>query len=261
MREELKHHYGNIYTEDGRLSKDNKHKTEFLLTVDYVDKYLEKGMRILELGAATGVYSLYYAKKGYRVDALEPFEPNLGILKSRITKDMNVNPVLGDALDLSIYEDNTFDMVLNFGPMYHVKEEERVKCIEETVRVTKPNGLIYIAYISNNFVFVQCVNKFDMYMQEYKDEIKEGFRIKDRNNVFFMMFPDEAEELFSIFKMEKLHHLTTDGISTLIKDKLNSFTKYEFEKWLEYLRHTAERGDQLGYGEHLLYIARKNTSN
>lgn len=257
MKSSIKNYYKNKYTEDGRLFKDNKHKTEFILTVEYIDKYLEKGMRILELGAATGVYSLYYAQKGYQVDAVEPFEPNLNILKSNITDDMNINPVLADALDLSMYEDNTFDLVLNLGPMYHLNEEERYKCMEETVRVTKPKGLIYVAYVSNNSVFIRCVKEFDRYMEEYKDEIKDGFKIVDRNEVFHMMFPDQAESLFSEFNIKKLHHLTTDGVSSLLKERVNDFTEYEFEKWLEYLRHTAEREDQLGYGEHLLYIGRK----
>ena len=257
MQDSVKNYYQNIYTEDERLFKDNKHKTEFILTIEYIDRYLKKGMRILEVGAATGAYSLYYAEKGYEIDALDPFEPSLEILKSKITKDMNINPVLGDALNLSMYEDNTFDMVLNLGPMYHLKEKDRRKCMEEVVRVTKPEGLIYTAYVSNNFVLVRCIKKFDRYMEEYKDEINEGFKIVDRNEVFFMMFPDEAEKLFSKFNLEKLHHLTTDGISTLITERVNGFTPYEFEKWIEYLKHTAEREDQLGYGEHLLYVARK----
>lgn len=60
----ITNYYQNLIEEDGRLFKDNKHKTEFILTTDYIDKYLQKGMRILELGAGTGAYSLYYAKQG-----------------------------------------------------------------------------------------------------------------------------------------------------------------------------------------------------
>ena len=121
----ITNYYQNLIEEDGRLFKDNKHKTEFILTTDYIDKYLQKGMRILELGAGTGAYSLYYAKQGYQVDALEPVEKNLNILKSKIEKGMNINPVLGNALDLSIYEKDTFDMVLCLGPMYHLDGEKR----------------------------------------------------------------------------------------------------------------------------------------
>ena len=253
----ITNYYQNLSEEDGRLFKDNKHKTEFILTVDYINKYLKKGMRILELGAGTGAYSLYYAKQGYQVDALEPVEKNLNILKSKIQEDMNINPVLGNALDLSMYEEDTFDMVLCLGPMYHLDGEERNKCLEEALRVTKLNGLIYLAYISNNFTFVKCVKKFDNYVEKYKEEIQEGFKLVDSQKVFTFMYPEEMEKLVSKYNLEKLHHLTTDGISSLISERLNTLTESEFKVWIEYLRCTAEREDQLGYGEHLLYIARK----
>ncbi len=42
-------HYNN-YIEDGRLEKDLQHKTEFILTNYWIDKYLKKGMNILEIG-------------------------------------------------------------------------------------------------------------------------------------------------------------------------------------------------------------------
>ena len=166
----LQNYYNNIYTEDDRLFKDQKHKTEFILTTDYIDKYLKKGMKILELGAGTGAYSLLYVSKGYEVDALEYIKENLDILKSKITKDMNINHVLGDARDLSMYEDETFDMVLNLGPLYHLEGEDRDKVIQEAKRVCKKGGLIYFAYISNNFTFVKCIKKFDDYIIEYKGE-------------------------------------------------------------------------------------------
>lgn len=257
MRDSLKNYYENIYTEEGRLFKDNSHKTEFILTTDYIDKYLKKGMRILELGAATGAYSLFYAQKGYEVDALEPYEPSLEILKSKITKDMKINPVLGDARDLSMYEDDIFDMVLCLGPMYHLDAKGRDQCLKEAIRVTKPNGLIYLACVSNNFCFVKCIKKFDNYVEKYEEEVKEGFRIVDTNDVFHMVFPEEIEKLADKYNLEKLHYLTTDGISPLIQERVNDFSKQEFEVWIDYLRHTAEREDQLGYGAHLLYVARK----
>ncbi len=253
----ITNYYQSLSEEDGRLFKDNKHKTEFILTVDYINKYLQKGMKILELGAGTGVYSLYYAKQGYEVDALEPVEKNLNILKSKIAYDMHVNPVLGDARDLSIYTDNTFNMTLCLGPMYHLDGEDREECLKEVIRVTKPNGLIYLAYISNNFTFVKCVMKFDRYVEKYKEEIQEDFKLVDCQKVFTFMYPEEMEKLVSKYNLEKLHHLTTDGISSLITKRLNTLTESEFKVWIEYLRCTAEREDQLGYGEHLLFIARK----
>lgn len=67
----------------------------------------------------------------------------------RLKKDkMNINVSQGNALDLSMYEDNTFDIMLVLGPLYHLfKKEETCKVIEEAIRVTKPCEKIYLAFI------------------------------------------------------------------------------------------------------------------
>lgn len=253
----IKNYYQDKSIEEGRLFRDNKHKTEYILTVDYIDKYIQEGMKLLELGAGTGAYSLYYAQKGYEVHALEYVRENLDILKSKIKKDMNIIPLLGDARNLSMYSDNTFDMTLCLGPMYHLDAKSREKCLEESIRVTKPNGLIYLAYISNNFTFVKCVKKFDNYIEKYKDEVGDDFRLTDSQKVFTFMYPKEMDDMIAKYHLEKVAHVTTDGISSLIIERINSLSEKEFEIWIEYLRTTAGREDQLGYGEHLLYIARK----
>lgn len=45
-------------------------------------------------------------------------------------------------MDLSMFDDNSFDVVLNFGAFYHLKDEEdRIKSIAESMRVLKPHGI------------------------------------------------------------------------------------------------------------------------
>ena len=72
------------YVEDDRLSKDKVHALEAITTKKYIDDYLKPGSRILEVGAGTGAYSLYYASKGYRVDAVELVLDNIKTMKKHI---------------------------------------------------------------------------------------------------------------------------------------------------------------------------------
>ena len=62
--------YYDNYNEDEREKKDKSHSVEFLTTKKYIENNLKEGDRILEVGAGTGAYSIYYASKGYRVDAV-----------------------------------------------------------------------------------------------------------------------------------------------------------------------------------------------
>lgn len=58
-KEVLEGFYG-AYDEDGRL-RSRHGMVEYLTTMRYIEKYLKPGMRILEVGAGTGRYSLPYA--------------------------------------------------------------------------------------------------------------------------------------------------------------------------------------------------------
>ena len=72
--------YNDSCNEDIRL--DEKHgQVEFLTTTKYIEKYLKLNSKILEVGAGTGRYSLYYANKGYDVTAIEYVNHNIDIYK------------------------------------------------------------------------------------------------------------------------------------------------------------------------------------
>ena len=87
--------------------------------MEYIHRYLQetKQPKILDVGAGTGRYSVTLANEGYDVTAVELVKYNLGILKS---KGSNVKAYQGNALKLSRFADETFDMTLLLGPMYHL---------------------------------------------------------------------------------------------------------------------------------------------
>ena len=101
----------------------------------YIHKYLESmelqkpksEIKILDVGAATGRYSVPLAEEGYDVTAVELVKHNLARLKA---KGSSVKAYQGNAMKLKRFEDNSFDVVLVFGPMYHLHEkEEKQKCV------------------------------------------------------------------------------------------------------------------------------------
>ena len=65
-RIEILNGYYAIKNEDTRFS-NKRGMVEFLTTINYIEKYLKQGMRILEIGAGTGRYSHYFAGQGYDI--------------------------------------------------------------------------------------------------------------------------------------------------------------------------------------------------
>ena len=138
---DVKKVYTQMFDEEKRLCNDKASSIEFMTNKKYILQELKKGDKILELGAATGRYTLAFAELGYEVTALEYVEENLDVLRSKLQRNHKVIPVLGNALDLSQFADESFDVVLNMGPLYHFPNpEDRDKVVKESMRVLKKGG-------------------------------------------------------------------------------------------------------------------------
>lgn len=158
------------YDEEGRLL--SKHgQVEYLTTMRYIHKYLQPGMRILEIGAATGRYSHALAQMGYRVDAVELVEHNIDLFRKKTQPGEQISIRQGNAKDLHFFEDATFDMTLILGPMYHLfTVEEQKLALAEAIRVTKKGGYVFAAYCGNEATMVQyCFGRGMIREQRYKD--------------------------------------------------------------------------------------------
>ena len=85
----------NEYDEDIRFDRKSQ-KFEYLTTMRYIQKYAKRGCKILEIGAATGRYSIALAKLGYKVTAVELVEKNLEVLRRNAKGVENLESMQGD---------------------------------------------------------------------------------------------------------------------------------------------------------------------
>ena len=131
--------YYTTHDEDSRLTSRHG-SVEFLTTVHYIEKYLRPGMRILEIGAGSGRYSHYFAQKGYTVDAVELMDRNIDVFRANTLPGEKVTVTRGDALDLSAFDTEKYDVTLLLGPMYHLyTEQDKLSALGEAIRVTRVN--------------------------------------------------------------------------------------------------------------------------
>lgn len=244
-----------IFNEDTRLNHSQAAQVEFLTTVRYIESYLKPGARILDIGAGAGEYSLYFARKGYSVSALELSENNIKAFRRKITDGDQIDLVQGNALDLSRYEDDSFDIVLLFGPLYHLsRETDKRLCIQEAKRVCKPGGKLFFAFISNDMVilteFSYCPDYFTA-----GDYDKETFRLQDFPFVFHTV--DHARRVLSDGGIRILKEIASDGASELMAEKINALDEEGYQQYLRYHYYICEKPELLGMSNHLLFIGEK----
>lgn len=255
----LNNFYNNACNEDERLKA--KHRNiEFITTTKYVDEYLNKGDKILEVGAGTGAYSLYYANKGYEVTAIEYVKHNLDVLKSKITNDMNIKAYQGDAIDLSKFEDETFDMVLVLGPLYHLYTEEEVnKCIEEAKRVCKKGGTLMFAYLPNDSIMISWALLKGHLKSGYDNkQFDENFKmLSDPSEIMRAFYIDEINEIMNEHDIKYLKSVATAGVAPHFREIIDNLSDEEYHLWLKYHLISCERREVQGYSSHMLYIGQK----
>lgn len=256
----LDDYYENVYVEDDRLTRDKMHYVEFITTTTYVDKYLKAWDRILEVGAWTWAYSLFYADKWYQVDAVELVQRNVDVIKSNIKENMNINAIQWNALDLSMYDDNTFDITLVLWPLYHLfKPEEQEKAIQEAIRVTKPNWKIFIAFILFDLALLSWFQSKKVYDEIWEDkEISPDFKPNHSEEfLFYKTYFSEVKKLMSKFDVENLWYVATDWVWRIMKNDINNMTDEEYKLFIKYHLSICEREDLMGYSCHILSIVRK----
>ena len=244
--------------EEERFSS-NHGKVEYLTTLKYINDLLEKDAKILEIGAGTGRYSLYYAERGYDVTAIEFVKHNLDILKSKIKDNMNIRALQGDAIDLSRFNDNSFDVTLVLGPLYHLFTDRDVdQAIKEAIRVTKQNGVIGLAYLTDDSIMISYVLKKRHLLDTEHRAFTDEFRITVVPEEVFRSFRvNEFKEMMEQYDINYITQVATDGMADQQKEVVDNLSKEEFDMYMKYHLATCEREDLMGYSNHVLYLGRK----
>lgn len=253
--------YYNTYDEEGRLLSQHG-QVEYITTRKYIQACLNglQNPKILEIGAGTGRYSVSLAKEGYDVTAVELIEHNIVCLKQKLDGTERIRVIQGNALDLSVLKENSFDVTLLLGPMYHLyTKEEKIQALSEAVRVTKPNGYILVAYCMNEPTVVQYVFGKNKLQDVLKNNMltDDWHCISKPQDLFEMIRTEEIAELNRAVGVSRVKFVATDGATNYMRDTVDAMDKETFEKWIAYHLSTCERQDLIGASHHTLDILRK----
>ncbi len=257
MNEENLITYYNKFNEDKRLTTRHG-QIEYLTSMKYIHAYLKENAKIIDIGAGTGKYSIALAKEGYDVTAIELIKHNLRVIeqKSNLVKTYQRN-----ATNLKKIPNETYDLTLLFGPMYHlITKEEKINALKEASRVTKKNGIIMVAYCMNDYAIITHGFKDNNIKECLKNnELNNQFHVTPKNiDLYSMVTIDDINELNSIVNLERIKIITPDGPSNYMRDILNKMDDETFELFIKYHLSTCERLDLIGAAAHTVDILRKN---
>lgn len=260
--------YYNKFNEDKRL--ESRHgKVEYITTMKYINEVLEmikkeKGVSdnseisIMDIGAGCGCYCIPLADDGYDVSAIDLVRHNLGRIKAKSDK---VKARQGNALKMKKYADESFDVTLLFGPMYHLfTMEDKVKALSEALRITKKNGVVMVAY---------CMNEYGVVMYGFKEHnfmgcmaenrFTEDFKtISTEENLFDYIRLENIEDINRACNAERIKIIAADGPANYIRPELKMMSEEEFSLFMKYHYATCERMDLMGASAHTVDILRKN---
>ena len=224
------------YKEENRLTTNNARRIEFVTTTRVLDEIIGTNSKILDCAAGTGIYAFWFADKGHDVTAT----------------------------DMSCFADDSFDIVLNMEPFYHlITEEQREKCMKECLRVLRKGGLLVTAYIPRYYVFQYIATSNEKYLDEHlaKQLIETGVLKHDDEKCFwtdtYYSSKDEMESIYRRYGLKIVDHFAQDGLAPLLSQKVDKWDENQFKTWCDYHYSVCREQSVLGASNHVTIIGRK----
>jgi ubiquinone/menaquinone biosynthesis C-methylase UbiE len=133
--------------EDGRTPEPSLH-----VHIEHLRRFVRPGDRVLDVGAGPGRFTIELARIGAKVAVADLSPGQLQQNRERLAEagleEQIVERQIADVLDLSRWEDSSFDATVCLGgPLSYVVDRAE-DGLAELVRVTKPGGHVLLSVMS-----------------------------------------------------------------------------------------------------------------
>jgi len=192
---------------------------------EIVYSYLKGCKNVYEAGCGTGRFTLYLAKKGIKVHAMDSSEKMISIAKKKAIKEgvnKNITFEIGDIENIKS-NDNIYDGVLSIAVLRHFKNIN--KGISELSRIAKPKGVVVTDYLDKKYYSIYRI---------YRK------LIKDKNEKYF--YPNYYRTLTEIRNI-----FQNNGLDLTSHKSIRKFPKYLFYfKFLNSALNSIENNINMG---------------
>jgi ubiquinone/menaquinone biosynthesis C-methylase UbiE len=262
--------YNSTQMETDRLGQ-HVFQLEKIRSQEIIQRYLKSSMNIADIGGATGAYSFWLHDMGHNVHLLDAAEFHIeAATKISITENKPLASIsLGDARKLP-FDDEKFDLVLLFGPLYHLQQkDDRIKTIAEAKRVLKNDGIILAATIT------RYASLFDGFWQGFiddpafenilKQDLEDGNHFNPVNHPMYFTdahfhTQEEIKEEFTSAGFAEFNSIAIEGFGWLVPDFIKKWNDEDSKsKMLQYVKQTENDQIMTGISAHVMTIARKTS--
>ena len=263
----VKQYYdSNVQAEWERLER---HPFEFRFTTYMMDRYIQPGDSILDIGGGPGRYSLHYAQKGCEVTLVDLSDQNAGFAQEK-AKELGV-PLRAHAencLALDRLELGQFDHVFLMGPLYHLlRRDERETAVRLALERLKPGGVFYASFILDFAGFIYDLKNGPGLLRQDLENPATARLLEsivsgtEYNGPAFtsacFINPKSIRPFLEPFGLTELHLFGQEGILAPNETQVLSYPKEEQELWIETAKKFLELPEFLAFSEHAMYIGRK----
>lgn len=151
------HHIARYYDEYGerewyRFDATVKDKVSFHVHRWYLQRFVNPGERVLEVGAGTGRFTIELAKLGATVTVGDISPVQLDLNRQKVQEAGCEGNVAArrrvDIVDLSEFPSDSFDVVVAYGGPLSYVFDHADQALKELLRVAKPGGYVLLSVMS-----------------------------------------------------------------------------------------------------------------
>lgn len=251
--------------EDQRLIR---HQLEHDLTWRFLDQYLPSAGSVLELGSASGRYTVGLAQRGYKVTTVDLSAKLTERARAKLAAaglQDQVRQVVGDARDLSQLPKQQFDAVLIMGPLYHlIYESDRLLVLNQVFDLVKAGGTVFSAFISRLGILGDLMKQVPEWIEqqsEVRSIIEQGCDPEHWPEGGFRGYFAKVDEIAPLHERVGFETIIVAGVEPAIAAEDESYNVLEGARrtaWLDLLYEISVDPSIVGASRHLLYIGKKS---
>lgn len=250
-------------------AREARHRTEFAITRRALADYLPPApATIADLGGGPGQYAIPLAQQGYAVTLVDLSQGNLALAQEKAAEaGVELAAVVhANVLSLPALPEETYDVILLLGPLYHLLERaERETAVAIAYKLLKPDGLIFAAFVTRYAAFRDMVSGgypewIIQYPERAQQLLETGRNPAGPGSGFpnsYFAHPDEIKPLMETAVFETLALIGCEGLVAGHEDHINQLDGDLWQQWVELNYHFAHEPSLYGASDHLLYVGRK----